>query len=68
MGTKRGRRYDAAAPLFDELSTMQSTWLSDALWKQVQASVPVACADVLPLRVAGGRVREVGLIHRDTPH
>jgi ADP-ribose pyrophosphatase YjhB (NUDIX family) len=54
--------------VFDEISTMMSTWLSDEAWKQIQASVPVACIDVLPLRVAGGAVREIGLIHRDTPH
>ena len=47
---------------------MMSTWLSDEAWKQVQASVPVACADVLPLRVIDGVLREVGLIYRDTPH
>lgn len=47
---------------------MMSTWLSDEAWKQVQASVPVACVDVLPLRAVDGVLREVGLIHRDTPH
>jgi ADP-ribose pyrophosphatase YjhB (NUDIX family) len=47
---------------------MKSTWLSEALWKQVQASVPVTCVDILPLRLVDGRVRDVGLIHRETPH
>src|SRR5689334_4261830 len=42
-------------------------WLSEEDWKQVQRSVPIVCADVLPVRRGRSGV-EVGLICRDTPH
>src|SRR4051812_20812983 len=29
-------------------------WLSDEDWRRVQRSVPVVCADVLPVREVGG--------------
>ena len=51
-----------------------STWLSAEDWRKVQASVPIACVDVLPVRPAKGtdaaarRFDSVGLILRDTPH
>ncbi len=44
-------------------------WLSDADWKRVQDSVPVACVDVLPVQMGlGGGIARVGLIYRGTPH
>ena len=43
-------------------------WLSPDDWRWAQQALPIACVDVLPVRVADGRVGRVGLIHRDTPH
>ncbi len=43
-------------------------WLAAADWKWTQDHVPIACVDVLPVRLSAGRVDRVGLIHRDTPH
>jgi ADP-ribose pyrophosphatase YjhB (NUDIX family) len=45
-------------------------WLTPDDWKWVQDHVPVACVDVLPVRVGddGSTIIKVGLIHRDTPH
>lgn len=37
--------------------------LDDALWQQVQRSVPILCVDVVPYRRVGDRL-EVGLIRR----
>lgn len=42
-------------------------WIPDAEWSRVQALVPIACADVLPMRRTHGGL-EVGLILRDTPY
>lgn len=42
-------------------------WLSDGDWKRVQRSVPIVCADVLPVR-RGRKGVEIGLICRETPH
>ena len=51
------------------MSTTNPNWLSAADWRRVQATVPVACCDVVPVRLdAAGRVGRVGLIHRDVPH
>jgi ADP-ribose pyrophosphatase YjhB (NUDIX family) len=41
-------------------------WLSEQDWKAVQKAVPIACADVLPIREGRDGV-EAGLICRDTP-
>lgn len=41
-------------------------WLSERDWKAVQRAVPIACADVLPIRDGRDGV-EVGLICRETP-
>ena len=43
-------------------------WLSAADWRRAQQTLPIACVDVLPVRVIEGRVARVGLIHRDTPN
>jgi ADP-ribose pyrophosphatase YjhB (NUDIX family) len=45
-------------------------WLTADDWKWVQDSMPIACCDVLPVRLAtdGRTLSHVGLIHRDTPH
>jgi ADP-ribose pyrophosphatase YjhB (NUDIX family) len=57
-------------------ATGASRWLSPADWRMVQASVPIACVDVIPVRStrasAGaadvGSFDSIGLILRDTPH
>ena len=45
-------------------------WLDADDWAWAQATLPIACVDVLPVRVGqdGRTVERVGLIHRDTPH
>ena len=44
-------------------------WIPEDEWQQIQATVPVACVDVLVWRRVGGAgQRDVGLILRDTPH
>jgi ADP-ribose pyrophosphatase YjhB (NUDIX family) len=46
-------------------------WLSPSRWKTVQASVPIVCVDLLPVRrsrFAPYAVEAIGLILRDTPH
>lgn len=46
-----------------------SGWLEPADWKRAQDTVPIACVDVLPMRLnASGKLEKVGLIFRDTPH
>jgi ADP-ribose pyrophosphatase YjhB (NUDIX family) len=47
---------------------MNPKTLPAALWRTIQASVPILCVDVLPLRRVETGQREVGLIRRDTPH
>ena len=48
---------------------MNPNWLEPEQWKRVQETVPVTCVDVVPIRRdAAGRVVQVGLIYRDTPH
>jgi ADP-ribose pyrophosphatase YjhB (NUDIX family) len=42
-------------------------WLSENDWHLVQKSVPIACADVLPIRDTAKGI-EIGLIYRHTPH
>jgi ADP-ribose pyrophosphatase YjhB (NUDIX family) len=41
--------------------------LPDRLWKTIQASVPVFCVDVVPVRAGTLGAIEIGLILRDTP-
>jgi ADP-ribose pyrophosphatase YjhB (NUDIX family) len=41
-------------------------WLSEAEYARVQASMPIACVDVLPYRSDEGTTR-VGMIRRDVP-
>lgn len=41
--------------------------LSDRLWTTIQASVPIFCVDVAPVRVATSGHVEIGLILRATP-
>lgn len=46
-------------------------WLSPSLWELIQATVPVVCVDVLPIRISPrvpNRVEAIGLILRETPH
>jgi ADP-ribose pyrophosphatase YjhB (NUDIX family) len=42
-------------------------WLPEEDWKRVQRSVPIACADVVPI-ARGTSGPEIGLICRTTPH
>jgi len=45
-------------------------WLPPSRWRLVQASVPIVCVDVLPVRVSRRTphiVEAIGLILRDTP-
>ena len=41
-------------------------WIDDATWAAIQASVPIVCADLIPMRRVADRL-EVGLIHRAAP-
>ncbi len=45
-------------------------WLDADDWKWMQDTMPIACCDVVPVRLAADRftVSHVGLIHRETPH
>jgi ADP-ribose pyrophosphatase YjhB (NUDIX family) len=44
-------------------------WLSDEEWKRAQATLPICCVDVVPVRRGpADRVEAVGMILRDTPH
>lgn len=43
-------------------------WLDDDTWQRVQAAVPVACVDLLPVvRSRTGSIRSIGLIERTFP-
>lgn len=44
-------------------------WLSAKDYQLIQNSVPIACVDIVPLRLnEGGGIEAIGLIFRDTPH
>jgi ADP-ribose pyrophosphatase YjhB (NUDIX family) len=45
-------------------------WLSNEDWKWVQETMPIPCADVVPVKFAsdGKTIQQIGLIYRDTPH
>jgi len=45
-------------------------WLAADDWKWVQDTMPIACADVVPVQLTGDgkTIQKIGLIHRDTPH
>ncbi len=45
-------------------------WLAAEDWKWVQDTMPVPCADVVPVEVGddGKTIERIGLIYRDTPH
>jgi len=46
-----------------------SAWLEPSDWKRAQETLPIACVDVLPVRLNdSGKLEQVGLIFRDTPH
>jgi ADP-ribose pyrophosphatase YjhB (NUDIX family) len=50
--------------------THNPNWLADDDWKWAQDSLPIACADVVPVRLddAGKSIEQIGLIFRQTPH
>jgi ADP-ribose pyrophosphatase YjhB (NUDIX family) len=46
-----------------------SGWLEAADWKRAQETVPIACVDIVPIRLnTVGVIEKVGLIWRQTPH
>jgi hypothetical protein len=47
-----------------------ANWLDAADWKWAQDTLPIACADVVPVRMGsdGRTIQKIGLIYRDTPH
>lgn len=46
---------------------MSGGGLADDLWKTIQASIPIFCVDVVPVRSAPSSRLEFGLILRNTP-
>ncbi|HEU0073418.1 MAG TPA: DUF4916 domain-containing protein [Dehalococcoidia bacterium] len=44
-----------------------TNWIPDPEWTRVQGLVPIACADIMPMRRTDAGL-EVGLILRDTPY
>ena len=60
----------AVVPRMRDKKSGNKTWLPPSRWKLVQASVPIVCVDVLPIRtsrLAPHTVEAIGLILRDTP-
>jgi ADP-ribose pyrophosphatase YjhB (NUDIX family) len=49
------------------MSEAESNWIPAADWARIQTQVPIACADVMPMRRTDAGL-EVGLILRDTPY
>ncbi len=46
-----------------------SGWLDASDWKRAQETLPIACVDVVPVRLdRSEKIEQVGLIFRDTPH
>jgi ADP-ribose pyrophosphatase YjhB (NUDIX family) len=46
-----------------------SGWLEASDWKRAQETLPIACVDIVPVRLDEvGNIERVGLIFRDTPH
>ena len=43
-------------------------WLNPEQYRLVQASVPIVCVDIVPLKMNGSAIDAIGLILRDTPH
>jgi ADP-ribose pyrophosphatase YjhB (NUDIX family) len=45
-------------------------WLDASDWKWVQDTMPIACADAVPVRLGtdGKTIEQIGLIYRNTPH
>jgi len=50
-----------------EIPTHGPEWIDDAEYHRIQTLIPIVCIDVLPVRMAGTQVAEVGLIFRPTP-
>jgi len=44
------------------------TYLPDDLYRQIEASIPIACVDFIPTRVTPDGTREFGLILRESPY
>jgi len=50
---------------------MKTQWLDPPKWREIQELVPIACVDILPLRLLRGdrnTIEALGLIMRETPH
>lgn len=49
---------------------MISSWLDQTEWEYVQSRVPIACVDILPIKLDDNLslISAIGLILRDTPH
>lgn len=45
-----------------------SYWLANDAWLRIQNYLPITCVDVLPFRLENNKIREFGLILRNTPH
>jgi ADP-ribose pyrophosphatase YjhB (NUDIX family) len=50
--------------------TPNPNWLAADDWKWVQDTMPIPCADVVPVQLGGDgqTIQRIGLIYRDTPH
>lgn len=50
--------------------TKNPNWLDASDWKWVQDTMPIACADAVPVRLGADKktIEQIGLIHRNTPH
>ena len=48
--------------------TDNPNWLNATDWKWVQDTVPIPCADVVPVQMGRDGVEQIGLIYRNTPH
>jgi ADP-ribose pyrophosphatase YjhB (NUDIX family) len=42
-------------------------WLDQATWELAQRNIPIACVDIVPVKVATDGMRHVGLIQRLSP-
>jgi ADP-ribose pyrophosphatase YjhB (NUDIX family) len=52
-------------PKFRSTAMISSCWIPDALYSQIQLTIPIVCVDLLPLCVQSSRI---GFILRDSPH
>lgn len=48
--------------------TQDNHWIPEEEYQRIQKTLPIACVDILPIKVDEGVVSMVGLIKRHTPH